>query len=234
MPFPLRFRDWTIPSEDAVRARFWDDLRAGRGWYPPDFSPVPWLADLAHEHPEAVPVAENIAEELLDAADPDWNAEGIVLVEGLPGAGAQGRLARRVAAGWQPDPDILRAAVSKLLLLKAWMAADPTLADRVAVVAERAGLGDLAARLRYVAHPRDPAVWADYAQLAQGGVIRAPGLGADAAWTLATNPDLTERHCRLARGLSEADRRLILGSVAVVAASRGMSERDLRVWLELR
>ena len=46
--FPLVFRYWTIPGPAAIRERFFADLAEGRGWCPPDPSPILWLSDLAH------------------------------------------------------------------------------------------------------------------------------------------------------------------------------------------
>ncbi|MDP2317541.1 MAG: hypothetical protein Q8P41_31945 [Pseudomonadota bacterium] len=231
--FPVVFRGWTVPGPDAVHERFFADLRAGRGWYPPDQSPVTWLAELATEHPAALPVAERITAELLDAKDPAWNAEGITAVEAVPSRTVELELARRVAAGWSPHPAILRAALSKLHLLNQWMSAEPALATRVATAAEHAGFTDLAVRLRFVHDPRDAAVWADYTTLVQAGSLSPLAIGADAAWTLAFHPDLTERHCRLVRGLPEADRQGILRSLGIVARARSGDEKVLRGWLGL-
>ncbi len=230
--YPLVFRDWTIRSPEAIRERFYEDLAANRGWYPPDPSPILWLADLAHEHPAAVPVAEQSVDELLDDADPARVQEGIIGVEGIPSVPAQVRLARRVSGGWNHGPDALRAAVSKLLLLERWMR-EPGRAQAVATAAERAGIRDLAARLRFAADPRDAGVWDAYVAGVHAGEIGPVSVGADAAWVLAVHPDLAERHCRLAARFSDAERRSILASVAVVARSRGVPEDRVRTWLGL-
>jgi hypothetical protein len=231
--YPFVFRDWTVPGPDAVHKRFFDDLAAGRGWYPPDPSPIVWLSDLANEQPAALPVAEQIVDELLDAPNEAHVLEGIMGVEGIPSVPAQVSLARKVAAGWNPGSEAIRAAVSKLLLLKRWMGKDAALVARVAKAADAAGLADLAARLRFVQDPDDAAVWAAYAALAGKGEIPASAIGADAAWTLATHPGLTPRHCALTHGFPEAERRAILASLGVVAPGRGVTEDQLRTWLAL-
>ena len=120
--FPLVFRDWTNPGLAAIWERFFADLAEGRGWYPPDPSPILWLSDLAHAEPAALPGIEAIVDELLDDPDPAHVLEGIIGVEGISSVPAQMRLAQRVAKGWNPHPDALRAAVSKLLRMQP----DPT------------------------------------------------------------------------------------------------------------
>lgn len=232
--YPLVFREVTFTGPGAVRTRFFEDLAAGRGWYPPDPSPILWLSALANEQPAALPVAEQIVGELLDAPNVEHVFEGIMGVEGIPSVSAQVDLARKVAGGWNPGADALRAAVSKLLLLKRWMGKDPALATPVAAAAEKAGIRDLAARLRFVRDPSDTAAWAAYAALAGSGDISGAAIGADAAWTLAAHPTLAPRHCALAHRLPEAERRSILASLGIVARGRGVSEDQLRTWLGLK
>jgi hypothetical protein len=232
--FPLVFRDWTIPGPAAIRERFFADLAEGRGWYPPDPSPILWLSDLAHAEPAALPTIEAIVDELLEDADPARVLEGIIGVEGIPSVPAQVRLAARVAKGWNPHPDALCAAVSKLLLLGKWMSGEPALVEAVAASAERAGILDLAARLRLAAAPRDAAVWAGYTKLVQAAVLTPVAVGADAARMLGIATDLAERHCRLAAmTFSEPERRDILTGLAIVARARGVATDPLRAALTL-
>lgn len=232
--FPLVFRDWTIPGPAALRERFFADLAEGRGWDPPDPSPIPWLSDLAHAEPAALETIEAIVDELLDDADPVRVLEGIIGVEGIPSVPAQVRLAARVARGWNPHPDALRAAVSKLLLLGKWMSAEPALVEAVAASADRGGLVDLAARLRLASAPRDAAVWAAYTKLVEAAVLTPGAVGADAARMLGIATDLAERHCRLAAvTFSEPERRDILTSLALVAHARGVASDALRAALAL-
>ncbi len=232
--FPLVFRDWTIPGPAAIRERFFADLAEGRGWYPPDPSPILWLSDLAHAEPVALPTIEAIVDELLDDADPARVLEGIIGVEGIPSVPAQVRLAARFARGWNPHPDAVRAAVSKLLLLGRWMSGEPALVEAAAAAAERAGIVDLAARLRLATAPRDAAVWAAYTKLVQAGVLTAVAVRADAARMLGIATDLAERHCRLAAvTFSEPERRDILTGLAIVARARGVATDALRAALGL-
>ncbi len=221
--FPFVFRDWTISGAAAIRERFFADLAEGRGWYPPDPSPILWLLDLAHEHPAALPVIEEIVDELLDDANPAHVLEGIIGVEGLASVPAQVRLAERVAKGWNPHPDALRAAVLKLLLLGRWMAGEPALVEKVAVAADRAGVVDVAARLRLVMAPQDAAVWAAYTKLVNAGTIAPLAVEADAARMLGIAADLAERHCSLAATFSEPDRRSLLQALGIVARARGIA-----------
>jgi hypothetical protein len=232
--FPLLFRDWTITGPAALRERFWADLAAGRGWYPPDPSPMVWLADLAHAEPAALPAIEGIVDELLDDADPARVLEGITGVGGIPSVPAQVRLAARVAKGWNPHPDALRAALSTLLLLGRWMEGAPALVEEVAAAAERAGVLDLAARLRLAGDPRDAAVWAAYTRLVQAAGLTPFAVSADAARMLGIATDLAERHCHLAAvTLSEPERRGILTSLAIVARARGIPTDPFRAALAL-
>lgn len=231
--FPLVFRDWSITGPAAVRERFFSDLAAGRGWYPPDPSPILWLSDLAHAEPAALPAIEAIVDELLDDPDPAHVLEGIIGVEGIPSVPAQVRLAQRVAKGWNPHPDALRAAVSKLLLLGQWMTGEPALAAQVVAAAEAAGMVDLAARLRLAMTPWDDAAWATYTTLVQAGVLSAGAVGADAARMLGVDADLAARHCCLAATFSEPERRTVLQGLGIVARARGMATEPFRVALGL-
>lgn len=232
--FPLVFRDWTITGPAAIRQRFFADLAEGRGWYPPDPSPILWLSELAHAEPAALPTVEAIVDELLDDADPAKVLDGIIGVAGIPSVPAQVRLAARVTKGWSPHPDILRAAVSKLLLLGQWMSAEPALVEAVAASTERAGIVDLAARLRLAKVPRDAAVWAAYTKLVQAGALTPVAVGADAARMLGIATDLAERHCLLAAvTFSEPERRSILTGLALVARARGITTEPIRIALGL-
>jgi len=228
------FRDWTISGPAAIRERFWADLAVGRGWYPPDPSPMLWLSDLAHDEPAALPTIEGIVDELLDDADPTRVLEAITGVGAIPSVPAQVRLAARVARGWNPHPDALRAALSKLLLLGRWMTEAPALAQDVAAAAERAGIFDLAARLRLAGAPRDAAVWAAYTRLVEAGGLTPVAVGADAARMLGIATDLAERHCRLAAvTLSEPERHDLLTSLAIVARAREIPTDPFRAALGL-
>ena len=232
--FPLVFRDWTIPGPAALRERFYADLAAGRGWDPLDPSPIPWLSDLAHAEPAALATIEAIVDELLDDPDPARVLEGIIGVEGIPSVPAQVRLAARVARGWNPHPDTLRVAVSKLLLLGHWMTGEAALVEAVAASADRAGIVDLGARLRLATAPRDAAVWAAYTKLVDAAVLTPVAVGADAARMLGIATDLAERHCRLAAvTFSEPERRDILTGLALVARARGVATEALRAALGL-
>lgn len=231
--FPLVFRAWSITGPAAVRERFFSDLAAGRGWSPPDPSPILWLSALAHEQPAALPAIEAIVDELLDDPDPAHVLEGIIGVESIPSVPAQVRLAQRVAKGWSPNPDALRVAVSKLLLLGQWMTGEPALAAQVVAAAERAGMVDLAARLHLAMTPSDAAAWAAYTKLFQAGVLSAGAMGADAARMLGIEADLAVRHCRLAAPLSEPERRTLLQGLGIVARARGIATDPFRVALGL-